>query len=546
MLHIARFSYLIVLHVSQLSFETMMDTRGGEPFSWWCSKTRIKACDLRTVLTKSPHKASRSHVTTLVHPTTRTRLTYDLLIGNHTVYAWSKHTADMFRYIRQVGAMCSDYILLDMLYTIVRVFPELVKTAPASHISSVPRSPAPRKKRTRRRKRRKKRRRRRAAKKNSSKNNNKNVKGSSRRRRAISSDDDDDDDDDDDHDDYDDDDSSSSDDDEGGGGYDDGQQQRYKQQLWIRQRTICFVNAMEQVNAMGRIENLQKSFDTALRLYLMLNVVPIRIGDDNDDDDDDDNDDSYSATTGGAVRTMVQRVAKYIDIYLTVVEGNLRKQAIPSLKSVSDDVIITQNLEGTFTCTGFRNPTAKKKPKYELFTFAQDFDTCSSSTLSTLISYEIQNMYALKASERFLLERMTRTNVIVSTELSDTASMLSTKNIRQLGSANQDLFQDVVKSIASSGPKLNINVRAFISAIAGPLVPWSPGPLISRSQPSQFPVPWSPGPLISRSQPSPVPWSPGPLVPFSQRSQPSQFPVPWSPGPLWSGPLISRSCKQLT
>ena len=74
-----------------------------------------------------------------------------------------------------------------------------------------------------------------------------------------------------------------------------------------------------------------------------------------------------------------------------------------------------------------------------------------------------------------------------------------------------------------------------ISAISGPgpLVPWSPGPLVPFSQ---------------RSQPSqlPVPWSPGPLVPFSQRSQPSQLPVPWSPGPLWSGPLISRSCKQLT
>ena len=110
-------------------YRVVMDTRGGEPFSWWCSKTRIKACDLRSVLIK-PHKASRSSVTTLVHPTTRTRLTYDLLVGNHTVYAWSKHTADMFRHIRQVGAMCSDYILLDILYTIVRIFPQLITPPP--------------------------------------------------------------------------------------------------------------------------------------------------------------------------------------------------------------------------------------------------------------------------------------------------------------------------------------------------------------------------------------------------------------------------------
>ena len=85
----------------------------------------------------------------------------------------------------------------------------------------------------------------------------------------------------------------------------------------------------------------------------------------------------------------------------------------------------------------------------------------------------------------------------------------------------------------------------------GPLVPWSTNIKISAiSGPGPL-VPWSPGPLVpfsQRSQPSqlPVPWSPGPLVPFSQRSQPSLVPVPWSPGPLWSGPLISRSCKQLT
>ena len=70
---------------------------------------------------------------------------------------------------------------------------------------------------------------------------------------------------------------------------------------------MCFVNAMEQVNAMTRIENLQKSFDTALRLYLMLNVVPIHIVDKETDDTaytttatttDDDKDDKKDYDDG--------------------------------------------------------------------------------------------------------------------------------------------------------------------------------------------------------------------------------------------------------
>ena len=152
--------------------------------------------------------------------------------------------------------------------------------------------------------------------------------------------------------------------------------------------------------------------------------------------------------------TTVQRVANYIDIYLTVVEGNLRKQRIPSLKTVSDDIIITHNSEGLFTCTGYCNPLAKRKQKYELFTFGQ-LETCSSSssTLSTLISYELQNMYAMKASERFLLDRLTRTNVIVSTELSDEVTRLfnakiggnttssSSKNMKNMNTASRDLFE---------------------------------------------------------------------------------------------------------
>lgn len=178
------------------------------------------------------------------------------------------------------------------------------------------------------------------------------------------------------------------------------------QSTWLNHETkrnsTRIMNALELTNAIGRLEVLSRRMDLGIRLFFALGVIPISSASSNID--------SHNIYLEGSF--IEDELAQAFDTYLGVLEVNAKTFSILDIDNVKNDLLLISRHDG-YSATNYSGE------QYDLWSFERLLETHSALPPAyTVIHSEIYHVYAANESKSYILERMQRTNIIVSSELS--------------------------------------------------------------------------------------------------------------------------------
>lgn len=199
-----------------------------------------------------------------------------------------------------------------------------------------------------------------------------------------------------------------------------------KKLSWEREITRIstrIVDALELTSAISRLEAISRYLDRAIRLFFALGVIPVII-------------------TGGPYNTGEEHfniayndneAARLIDAYLRVVENHLLSAHILELDTVLNDLLLTFR-DGKYTATNYMGDV------YQLWTFPRFAEApVIIPPVCNVMHIEFEYIFGMAESKKHILDRMTRTNIIVSSELSGEVTSLLKAHQQSTATAEADI-----------------------------------------------------------------------------------------------------------
>ncbi|XP_019628717.1 PREDICTED: uncharacterized protein LOC109473282 [Branchiostoma belcheri] len=225
---------------------------------------------------------------------------------------------------------------------------------------------------------------------------------------------------------------------------------------WFEREAVAYTNTIiggiEKNKVLPRMEHVGSIFLHALKLYMCLGVIPIKYATVVSRSKNISVDDYRSSEEGGeggddCEIMETNDVEDFIGIYMTSIEQNLARHQMLSFDDVFRNLLLTWH-EGKYTATDMDGNS------YRLLTFTEFFGdsmpTLPMAIVSSLIPLELQYIYAMNESKHYTIDRLTRTNVVVSSEIS--SEVTSILKARQTASAN--LEADVEGAVMRATAKI--------------------------------------------------------------------------------------------
>ena len=192
--------------------------------------------------------------------------------------------------------------------------------------------------------------------------------------------------------------------------------------------SVCnsIIESLDDANAINRLTEVSQHFHNILRTYIALGVVPVL-----------SKSEQYSYSVSDFIREDASWSTLFFDAYLSIVEHSVNALQLVEYPRLRNTVLITSQAD-TYSCTDYGDT------RYNLCTFG--LLKSGVSPIAPLIYGELQVLFATEEAKRFVLERLTKTNLIVSTEPSSELAAIIKHN-EQAGSKAHSELQSVQEEI---------------------------------------------------------------------------------------------------
>eukprot|EP00058_Branchiostoma_floridae_P005684 XP_002591172.1 hypothetical protein BRAFLDRAFT_105374 [Branchiostoma floridae] len=217
--------------------------------------------------------------------------------------------------------------------------------------------------------------------------------------------------------------------------------------------TQTIIGVIEKSKVLPRMEHVAYMFIHAFKLYMCLGVIPVKCGDvvrgsKKESVDGYHISEEDGVGCGDCELMETNDVEYFIEMYMTCIEHNLARHQMLSLNDVSCNLLLTWH-EGKYTATDMEGNS------YRLLTFMEivgdAMPNVPIATVTSLIPLELQYIFAMNESKNYTIDRLTRANVVVSSEIS--SEVTSIIKARQTASAN--LEADVEGVVSRATAKIN-------------------------------------------------------------------------------------------